>query len=50
MTDFDLEYEYCPACDFANTPDAIRCRACGIVLVTVSEGMRRIQTTQEDAE
>lgn len=37
-----MQLDYCPACDFLNAPDAIRCRACGLVLVTVSEGMRRI--------
>lgn len=45
--DLDFEYDFCPMCDHGNALDAIRCRACGMTLVTLSEGMRRLFQTAE---
>lgn len=34
---------HCPMCDFPNDADAIRCRACGWVLITdLAAAMRRL--------
>lgn len=47
--DIEFEYEFCPMCDHSNDMSAIRCRACGMTLVTLSEGMRRLfQTTEQE--
>ena len=44
------DHHYCPMCDFPNDPEALRCRACGWVLLTYAEASRLLLGTAEEAQ
>lgn len=49
MHEHEHDGEHCPMCDFLNDADAIRCRACGWVLITdLAAAMRRLTTITEE--